>query len=469
MKIGQRSITVLGLLLVGFASYVSAASIVPNNLCKLYVGSKVFNLTGVREHDTLKITKFTNKQKQTFTVFSSLCNELTIEQVKKKRPDLKDKIEYTPSPNGRPTIIVVKEDAQKNKVTAFDLAGFSLSESARWKAVYDDQKETELGTKLSSALEIKYKVKDNEISEIGIKSVIYRFVCFTDEDFDFLDERVVGSSLVLQYNGNKACSINQPKEIDTKWGYAILILIAISIYGLFLDHEHERIVMTLGSVQGAFMTIIGVYIAIGFAGGPIYQQKETLMQVFGVSFMFLSIGLSYFSRYVSLFFVGVASSFAINCTLLYAFCLIFGVYIPTFLFYIGGLICAASLLALMWFSTSFREKYSFTLVSATTNAFYLCGSLAFLMRWGLPIFYFNQYKEFGKVDHVEFKHWAFFLLEVAITVGVAGFRMKQAKKIREEAIAKNAVLFRKEVQGGDVDGYFHPDRGDEDPQTVIAM
>lgn len=456
--------SLLALLLLGIVA--CAEAIVPADLCRLYVGGRVFNLTGVGNHEELALQQ--GGSRKPFAVVSSLCRSLSLEDLKAKFPALKDKLQYAPPPQGQAAVVLVPTDAAAPSAKAVNLAVFSPG-SRQWKAALEERSKDQ-AAKSASALEITYQVADEgAASQLGISKVVFRFVCFQEDDFDFFDERVVGSTLVLQYDGGKACSINQPKLIDSKWNLAILVLVCTSIYGIFLDREHERIVMTLGSVQGAFMTVIAIYIALGYVNGPTTREKDTFMQLFGAGFIFLAVGLSYFSRYVSMFFVCIASSFAVNCTLLYAFCLIFGLYIPTFLFYIGGLTSAGALLGLLWFSTPFREKYSFTLVSATTNAFYLCGSLAYITDWVVNMFNFNEFKAFGKVDRIQFKHWVFFLLQLAITAGVASFRMRQAKKTRDEAIAKNASLFKKEGTSGDVEGYFQPDRGDDDPLTIIAM
>jgi len=84
----------------------------------------------------------------------------------------------------------------------------------------------------------------------------------------------------------------------------------------------------------------------------------------------------------------------------------------------------------------------------------------------LDIFNFNRYKAYGKVDSISFKHWIFFLTWIAITSVVVGFRVGQARKLRQEAMEKNAGLFKKSALV-DIDGYVEPD---EDPvTTVIAM
>lgn len=446
----------------------AAATITLQDPCRLYVGKRVFDLTQVPARADLPLT--TNNDNN-YTVLSSLCTPVAAADVQRRFPGRKLVID--PKRSGTPAVVVVKENSEKNEVEVFDLAVFSTEGNSKWKATIEDVKEKdskELKSKNIPSLEISYKVDSTtSLSELKIKTILYRFVCFQDDEFDFFDERVVGSTLILQYDGKKACSINEEQLFDRKWNFAVVILAFTSIYGIFLDRDHERIVMTLGSVQGAFMTVIGVYIAIGYVTGSTNQEKDMWMQIFGISFVFLAVGLSYFSRYVSMFFVCIASSFAVNCTLLYSFCLIFRLYIPIYLFYIGGIICAASLLALLWFSTPFREKYSFTIVSATTNSFYLCASLAYVTNCVVNMFNFNQFKAFGKVDHVAAGNWGFLLLQLAITGGVVGFRMHQARKHREEATARNKSLFRKEERTGDVEGYFAPDRGDEDPHTVIAM
>lgn len=465
------------LLAILLCTQVKAEVITPNDLCKLYVGSQVFNLTGLKNHEDLNITKVQKGKSEDiskYTILSSLCTGLSLGDIKQRYPvEKREQIKYTPTSKGTgPNIVVIKENPKNNSIEAFDLASFDQSDNKNWKASCDDlnNDSKELQSKGNPSLDITYNIVGNEKSaEVGLKTVSFKFVCFQEEDFDFFDERVVGSTLVLQYNGKKACSINKAVLIDSKWNFAIVILICTSMYGLFLDRDNERMVMTLGGVQGAFMTAMGVYLALRMIAGPLNSDADTLFQLFGAAFMFLAIGLSYFSRYVSLTFVSVASSFSINVTLLYAFCLIFQVRIPLLMFYIGGVICWISLLALNYYNTTFREKYSFTIVSATTNSFYLCSSLAYASGWFVDMFTFNQFKPFGKVDSIQFKHWVFFLLQLTITGLVTTFRVHQAYKAKMEAITKNAGLFRKQGLQGDIDGYIEPDRGDDYGTTVIAM
>lgn len=455
-----------------------AEVISPNDLCKLYVGSQVFNLTGLKNHDDLAITraqKGKSEDVSKYTVLSSLCTPLTLEDIKKRYPaEKREQIKYTPSSKGvGPNVVVIKENPKNNSIEAFDLASFDQSDNKNWRASYEDSNgkdSKELQSKGAPSLEITHTIVGNEkTTEVGLKTVSFKFVCFQEEDFDFFDERVVGSSLVLQYNGKKACSINEPVHIDRKWNIAFIILICTSLYGLFLDRDNERMVMTLGSVQGAFMTVMGAYLFLRSVTGTVSAETDMFFQIFGAAFMFLAIGLSYFSKYVSLAFAAVASSLSINVTLLYAFCLIFHARIPFLMFYFGGVACWIALLALNWYNTAFREKYSFTIVSATSNSFYLCSSLAYASGWYLDMFTFNQFKPFGKVDSIKFKHWVFFLLQLTITGLVTAFRVHQAHKAKMEAMTKNAGMFRKTGSPGDIDGYIEPDRGEDYGTTVIAM
>jgi hypothetical protein len=347
-------------------------------------------------------------------------------------------------------------------------------DSARWRAKYEDPGNFEsrsLQGKNNPTLELSYNVtKNHRSAEIGINAVSFKFVCLQEDDFEFSDQRVVGSTLVLQYTGKKACSIDRPILIDGKWYYAIALLVITSVYGLWLKENQERRVMTLGSVQGAFMTLIAVYIAFGRMTKNISNEKEAIFEILSLAFMFLAVGMSFFIRYVSIFFVCVASSFSINCTLLYLSSLMFRVPIPTWLFYIGGLASATALWLLMWFSAIFREKYSFTILSATTNSFYLCASLAYAANSVINMFTYNKFNSFGKVESSKFKHWVFLLLQLIITAVVVSFRVHQAHKTKKAAILKNASLFvRKPGLTGDIDGYIEADRGEDYPQTIIAM
>lgn len=460
-----------GLLSMLLLRSIFAASIVPTDLCKLYVGSRVFDLRGISHHADLPLTK-TKEGKQTkFTVGSSLCGPIDFEKFKKRALPKGKKVTYSNSGDHKPRVIFIRE--KEDAIEAFNLAVFGENELNRWTASVEDWEEqkSDQTSKNNQTLRIAYSIPDHLKSpELGIDTIDFKFVCYKQDDFEFYDERIVGSSLILQYNGKKACSINYNTGLDTKWNIPIFLLAVTSIYGLFLDKDNERIVMTLSTVQGSFMVVAGIYLAFELISGPITQDKDTVLQFFSIAFMFLSIGLGYFSRYVSLFFVCIASSFALNCTLLYTFCLMFGVYVPAFLFYMGGLVCAVTLLSLYWFNTAFREKYSFTVVVALTNSFYLCGAIAYSVKWTQNIFTFNEFKDFGKIDRIQFKHWVFLLLEFAIAGSVIGFRLHQARKEKEKAMAKNAALFKKERASiQEHEGYFQPDRGDDDPLTVIAM
>lgn len=468
--------SLLVVVLAALVAAVTAQEVEPKDLCKLSVGSNVFNLTGLKNHEDLAITKMKNSEIQTFKIISSLCSPVTLEDIKSRYPQERHGlIKYSPAASDvASNVVVVKEDPYTGALEAFDLAFSSSGQSSSWRAKYEDPGNFEsrsLQGKNNPSLELSYNVTENNKSvDIGIKAVAFKFVCLEDDDFDFFDQRVVGSTLILQYSGAKACSIDQPILIDKKWSFAMVLLVLTSIYGLSLDKDNERLVMTLSSVQGAFMTVVAVYIAFGRLTGDIGHEKDLIFEIFGVAFMFLAIGMSYFIRYVSISFVCVASSFAINCTFLYLSCLVFRVGIPTWLFYIGGLASATVLWLLLWFSTSFREKYSFTILSATTNSFYLCSALAYATDWVINMFTYNKFKSFGKEESIEFKHWTFLLLQLTITAVVVSFRVHQARKTKEEAILKNASLFlRKPGLTGDIDGYIEPDRGDEDPLTVIAM
>lgn len=454
--------------------------ITPTDMCKLSIGSSVFNLTGLKNHDNLSVTRKVKKANtQKYTVVTSLCSYLDLESIRSRLPTEKQaKLRYTPPLNGmRPNVVIVKEEG--DVLEAFDLAYAVSSDSKNWKASFEESKPSEDGemmAKPSEPLVVQYNLKDSQrAAELNLSAVVFKFICFKEEDFDFFDQRLVEDTLVFQYNGRLACSVLQPLPSNRTWAYALIFLIVISIYGLFLDRDNERLVMTLSSIQGSIMTVIAGWIAFtlfgDYTGRKLQQDTQNLFLMLSLGFCFLAVGSSYFSRYISMFFVCVASSFALNCSILYAFCIIFQMRILLMLFYLGGLVCAGALLSLVWLSTVFREVYSFTIVSATTNSFYLCASLAYFTGWYVNIFAFNQFKAFGRVDSIQFKQWVFFLLQIAITASVVTFRVKQMRKQKMEAMAKNAGLFRKAglTSSGIDGGYLEADRGDEEHMTVIAM
>lgn len=466
-KAEMKSVLMI-LVLLALAVQVLSESIVPQDLCKLYVGSEVFNLTGLREHDSVTITLTKDKK---YTIVSSMCSPLNVETLKEKYPsDRREKVKYTGNSELQPNLLLIDESKPDGFIEISDLAYLSPDKLKDWRASYEKVNQAdnkELLSAESPALEIAYNISNNEkATEIGIAEVVLKYVCVGEEDFEFFDERLVGATLVFQYNGKKACTIRDKTTLDSNWNLALFLLICISTFGLFLDRENERLALTLGSMQGAAMTVVGVYIACGFKSGTIPKETEVAIQILSFAFGFLVVGLSYFSRYVCLFFVCIASSFAMNCITLYLFALIFQVMILPSLFYIGGVIFAGMLLTLMWYSHTFREKYSFTIVSATTNAFYLCACLGYATNYAVNILTFNKFKQFGKVESIEFKHWVFFLVWVAITVVVVTFRVQKASKSRKEAMAKNAGLFKRFSYGVGIDGYIEPE---DDPATVIAM
>ena len=85
----------------------------------------------------------------------------------------------------------------------------------------------------------------------------------------------------------------------------------------------------------------------------------------------------------------------------------------------------------------------------------------------MNILNYNQFKEFGKVEWIKFKHWFFFLASCAITATVVTIRVKQARKTRNEAMVKNAGLFKRSYFTTASEGGYM--EHDDDMPTVIAM
>lgn len=461
---------------LGVAGMVQAGpgEIVPEDLCKMYVSDKLFNFTGINLSPVVPLTYAGQKNGIKYTLVASLCSPLTIDQVKSKIDmGKKGNVVYKQPEGGlKPNVMLIKED--KEQVTVVDIAYINSDKSKNWKVKSHLSESESREDKLKSnsyGLEISYDISDKpEAKELQFSRLNFKSVCLMDDDFDFYDERVENSNMIFQYNGKKACHLVMTTRRNAVTYFFSSLIILLSLVGLFLDKSRERISFAISSFQGIYILLLSTDLTIEFYFSHANDKEAHVFSyiIFKSIFTFTAIGFSYFSRYVSLFFLTVAATYAINWSTLYAITLIFKIGIHLYWIHLGSLGNGLILLALVRYSPVFREKYAFMINTAISSSFYLCFTMAFIVGWLLNIFGFNSYRDFGKKDRVEFKHWVFFILHILISSALIFMRVRKARFATKQAMERNAGLFRSTIFQK-ADGYGdNLDRDSEGP-TIIAM
>lgn len=448
------------------------ASINPTDMCKLYVENKVLNFTGINYHQDLFLNYKEQQTGEKYILVASLCHPLNIEDVKLKIPeDKRGTTIYRPSPdNKRPNVVMIKR-TKEDKYEIIDLAYINSDQQDKWLAIPHYNTSDAWQRPETYSVELFYDISENQAAqELGLSNIQFRNICLKDDDFEFYDERVEGGSIIFQYNGKKACELTIDRHsYYLEYINSVIVFIASAI-GLFLGSDNERVALPIASLQGAFMVMVATDLTIR---SYIPQSEESIhnkLYYFFIRLLLIvgSVGFSYFSRYVSIFFLCAASTYAVNWSLLYLVTLLFKVGIPFWLFHVGSMIVGIALVLLAYYSASFREKYAFAINTAVTNSFYLCFTIEFILGWYLDIFNFNSFKQFGKYDIIEVKNWILFVMQLTLTLVMITFRIHRAKKNKMEAMRKNQFLFRSTAfaAGGD---YTEPEDRGEDGATVIAM
>ena len=449
----------------------------PENMCKLYVASKLFNFTGI---DTLSVTPLPHLGQESgvkYTLLASICNPITLDQIKSNiAEDQISTLNYTGRLDGRqPNVVMVRQG--KDTTTVVDIAYINSDMSKNWKAkARSTDPVAELDDTLVSSyqLDMAYDISNMpEAKELRISRLNFKNICINDDDFDFYDQRVEDKNMIFQYNGKKACELVVRTNRNLSNYAACVVIFIASLIGSFLNRGRERIALAISSIQGSFIFILVLEMTISmYYNGALFNDNHHFyFGMFKVLFVFIAVGFSYFSRYVSLFCLSIATTYAINWTILYMITILFKIRIAFFLCHLGAVIDGIVILMFMRYSPVFREKYAFMINTSISNSFYLCFSLSYLLGWMLDMFSFNSYSDFGMRNQVTIKNWFFMVLQLTIMAILIFVKVYKSNLATKEAIKKNADLFRSSVYVKS-DGYG--DIGDiadkyGDGPTIIAM
>jgi hypothetical protein len=158
----------------------------PVNMCKLYVGDKVFNFTGIFFQEELHLNYLEQQSGHKFTVVGSLCTPLDLDLIKRRIPENKrEGVIYTPPPEGmRPNVVIIK-NTNEDSYQIFDLAYINTDTHKKWNAIphYDSSSESWLRPETYS-LEMLYDIRNVPIAqELGLSNIRFRNICLKEWEY----------------------------------------------------------------------------------------------------------------------------------------------------------------------------------------------------------------------------------------------------------------------------------------------
>lgn len=426
---------------------VECRIILPKNQCKLFIQNKLYNFEGIngiwQHNTTIKGEKY--------VIQGSICRSLNASK----------------GINANVVINKVNDD------TIREVSYPNNQTELKWTASevgYEDP--DELAMIHGSAIKLRYT--PNVAKEPLIKKVVFVMECFNEGDFVFNDTVILKSNVLLfKYVGKAACSM----EITDQIGFLqnklpIYLMLLTSLLGLFVSKDHDRLAMTLASIQATIMIVTTLFINLA-AEWVININLVSSERAFVIAVLvsvFLVSGASFFSRYVALTFVCFAMSFAVVYTLLYAYMVIFKQYVAYSYYVIATVLCVGGIVWSAWRYAQIRERYAFVIFTSVTNSFYLCLSSFILLHFYIDIATFNRYKDYGKIDEIKFENWSLLLMQLLLTLVLVTLQLRRELKLtryKEPQMYRERILTEADSENNFFRGSSikHP----VDDATVIAM
>jgi hypothetical protein len=444
------------------ASVCCQAAYKPTNMCKIYLEPNLTQLEGSDPDSFIRNATIASEGRN-LTVFGKLCSDI---DVLKELTGYKSYEYKTSRTDMKPNIVYVNHISKSIHDLAYPNSGSLLS----WEVDHPSQDRTVSNALIQEhwGVEVRYKIEDPLVAEnLGANKLVFLNFCFEESDGAFSDARYSKTDkiIVFQYNGKSVCPIIEPDTADflSKNLPLSLILILSSAIGLFLSREHERLSMSITSVQSSIIMCTLVIITTA----NLQSEEISLYSgIFTVASAFVAFGFSYFNRFVALFFVWTAVANSITWSLSYVFVLVAkkGVYLPIFV--AGVVLITAAIFGLSCSSAKIQELYTFVLYSSIANSFYLCLGVSIVSKMYLDIIYFGRYEAWGKQYSIKLQHVLFLIVYLALSVSVIYVRTSRETKNREEAIQMHSQLFKQE-QLLSSNEQESPQYGEN--ETVIAM
>lgn len=438
------------------------------NVCKLFVGGKLYNIEPILPAIHLNLN-------QNVSAHANLCEGLSLDTYvqngyKIVKPEkFKDK-----KPN---SLLINNETKVVNCMTFMNDQDddFWKVSTAQWPA-FSPLIVKAASSESNSSQEIVVQSVNLLSFSDKLSSVKFKFKCERDPAYamrDFYFDRK-SKELIYGYSGPDACPLEIPDYVVFFSNNVLFLglLFCSSVLGLFLGRSFERLAMSLTSLQAAVMVTSAILIATtqshNFKSYVLGKEKYFGLALISISFLFF--GLSYFSRYIAVFFVCISVSYSLTWTVLYISTVIFHSAVS---FVVLGICTTCLFIVVVAVNTGFpqlRERYSFGVYTAITNPFFLVMSVGIYLGFYLDVISFNQYAEWGKIDSVHWKSWTpiaaqCFLSLVLITKSC--FDSRSSRRIR------TSTSFKKLTEQLNEDKNFVQEFGWEErraaPSAIIQM
>lgn len=403
----------------GLASHTLCSS-----MCRIYHEGNLYNFEGIFEDKEFTIKNINPNAKFIF----SLCQPISAYLL-----DGFNDVTKFAVPQGTLNLAVTLttlDEADHSKVTnrTYRQLGFLNSESDQsWKVTFNNRKSA-LTPFASNSINYAFSLIDQSTKELtSITSVEAQLTCSGGLGFSDVHTSTHprGKLLVFNYVGPKACKIQFDDYLQffSENIAFIGILFTTSIVGLFLPKSCERFGMSLTSAQAAVMITAATCIYLNKVYSSSYNT-ENFFTIAALISAFAVFGLSYFSRYIAVFFVSIGLSYSIAWTLMYILTVSFQISIPFLYYLITNCVCMISVMLVSCYFPRFRERYSFGVYTSITNPFFLMTSLAIYFRFYLDVITYGKYRDYGRNDMITTNTWIFIPVQLFMTLVLAFVRCK---------------------------------------------